>query len=83
MKSYLDISKCAEKVKQRLGGVDKIPVRIGRHQCDIDVIRESMPDEDYKKLQIACENENVANKEWPVGFFVKKLPDGAILHIET
>lgn len=83
MKSYLDISKCSKRIKERLGGVEKIPVRIGRHHCDIDVKKEDIPDEQYKIIQKACENNGVANKEWPVGFFVKKLPDGAVLHIET
>ena len=83
MKSYLDISKCSAKIRKRLGGIDKIPVRIGRHHCDIDVLQHEIPDDKYKIIQAACRNAEGADKELPVGFFVKKLPDGAVLHIET
>ena len=86
MEGYLDISGCSDKWRSDIG-VDRIPVRIGAHQADIDVIEHRLESGDRERLRALMikKYEDAGanlNKDLPIGFYLRTIPPGAALHLE-
>ncbi len=83
MKSYIDLSGCDEKVREFHKEMLRLPVKRGEHRKDVDLLMEEIPEVQRERIKVSAVNydDEHVNRDWPVGFDVRSMPKGAVLHL--
>ena len=85
MDSYLDLSGCNEEIREKHKSMLIIPVRLGQHYCEIDMVMEAIPREEEMRLRQYARDKSdrpeMLDESLPIGFYLENIPPGAILHL--